>query len=338
MPSRTARQLAGGVSWTPLTAEELPELSGLLTAIEHYDEPVERHSVEELQEAYAEHGADPAHNARLGRDSGGTLVAYGWVHPFPGDTSPRRVYLDGGVHPGWRRRGIGQDLLDWQIERSREWYQETLQPEHGPLELRIAVEEKFTGRAALVTGRGFTAVRWFADMTCRFGELPGGIPALRQLPGIRIEPYRAEVSEQVRQAHNEAFADHWGSQPIPQVRWQQDLNAASSRPEWSWIAVDTETDEVAGYAMSSAYQQDWDAQGFREGWTDRLGVRRRWRNRGIAKALLIASMHSFQSAGLEAAGLGVDTDNPTGAFGLYARLGYERGETQVMYARTLDVS
>ena len=34
--------------------------------------------------------------------------------------------------------------------------------------------------------------------------------------------------------------------------------------------------------------------------------------------------------------LGVDTDNPHGAFGLYTRLGYEHGETQVMYARTLQ--
>lgn len=336
MGSRPIHSSTGSVSWTPLTAEELPDLSGLLTAIEHFDEPVERHSLEELQEAYAEYDADPTRNARLGRDAGGALVAYGWVHPFSGDTSPRRVYLAGGVHPGWRGRGIGGELLSWQIERSREWYAETRQPEHGPLELRIAVEEKFAEQAELVAEHGFSAVRWFADMTCRFNDLPGGVPPLQQLPGIRIEPYRPELGEQVREAHNEAFADHWGSQPVPQVRWQQDLSATSTRPEWSWVAVDADTDEVAGYAMSSAYQQDWDVQGFREGWTDRLGVRRRWRNRGIAKALLIASMHSFASAGLEAAGLGVDTDNPSGAFGLYTRLGYDRGETQVMYARTLD--
>ncbi|SDT41470.1 GNAT family N-acetyltransferase [Microlunatus soli] len=322
------------ISWSPVSEAELPELSGLLTAIEHFDEPSERHTIEELQEAYAEHGADPARNARLGRDSGGTLVAYGWLHPFPADTDPRRVFLAGGVHPGWRRRGIGHELLDWQIARAGEWYNENRRPEHGPLELRIAVEDKLADRAALIADRGFSAVRWFADMTCRFDELPSGLPAVPELPGIRIEPYSAEVSEEVREAHNEAFSDHWGSQPIPQIRWQEDLSAASTRPEWSWIAVDTDSGRIAGYAMSSAYQQDWEFQGFREGWTDRLGVRRDWRNRGIAKALLIASMHSFADAGLDAAGLGVDTDNPSGAFGLYARLGYERGETQVMYART----
>jgi ribosomal protein S18 acetylase RimI-like enzyme len=184
--------------------------------------------------------------------------------------------------------------------------------------------------------RRFEPVRWFADMSLKFSDLPDGLPAVPRIEGIRLEKFSVELSESVRQAHNEAFADHWGAQPVPADRWQTRLEATASRPEWSWVAVDTASGEVAGYAMNAAYPQDWEYQGFREGWTDRLGVRRRWRHRGIARALLIASMHSFVEAGLEAAGLGVDTDNPHGAFGLYTRLGYEHGETQVMYARTLQ--
>ncbi|HEY9292058.1 MAG TPA: GNAT family N-acetyltransferase [Microlunatus sp.] len=329
-----AKSQAASVQWSPLTEAELPEVSALMIAIEHFDEPAERHTLEELQEAFAEFGAEPEHNARIGRDPGGSVVAYGWVHPFIADVDPRRVFLDGGVHPGWRRRGIGHQLLDWELARAAEWDAQTRSPEHGPLQLMVPVEEKLIDRAGLVTDRGFTPVRWFADMSLKFDDLASGLPPVPELAGIRLEPFRRQASEAVRHAHNEAFSDHWGSQPVPQVRWRERLAASSTRSEWSWVAVDAESGEVAGYAMNAAYPQDWDFQGFREGWTDRLGVRRKWRNRGIAKTLLIASMHSFAGAGLDGAGLGVDTDNPSGAFGLYTRLGYHRGETQVMYART----
>nr|WP_239579034.1 GNAT family N-acetyltransferase [Microlunatus panaciterrae] len=162
-----------------------------------------------------------------------------------------------------------------------------------------------------------------------------GDPPTAPVPtGVTIVPFSDELSEGVRRAHNEAFADHWGSQPVDRTRWQEQLVRADARPEWSWVALDGETGEVTGYAMNAAYRQDWDAQGYSEGWTDRLGVRRAWRGRGIARALLCASMRSFADAGLEAAGLGVDSDNPTGAFQLYESLGYRAGETIVMHALT----
>ena len=322
------------LNWSALTQDDLPEVSGLLTAIEHFDEPSERHTLEELTEAFHETDADPQSNTRLGRDAGGTLIGFGWVHPFSSDVDPRRVFLDGGVHPGWRGKGVGHQLLDWQISRAADWDAQTRTADHGPVQLTIHIEEKLADRAELAADRDFAAVRWFADMSLKFDALDGPIPPVPVLDGIRIEPFTMERSEQVRQAHNEAFADHWGSQPVPETRWQERLRASASRAEWSWVATEADTGEVVGYAMNAAYPQDWESQGFREGWTDRLGVRRAWRGRRIAHALLLASMHSFADAGLQAAGLGVDTDNPSGAFGLYTRLGYERGETQVMYART----
>ena len=63
-------------------------------------------------------------------------------------------------------------------------------------------------------------------------------------------------------------------------------------------------------------------------------MRPAWRRRGIARALLAASMRSYAEAGLDAAGLGVDTENPTGAYGLYAEMGFVATNTTVLYART----
>lgn len=323
-----------GLVWQPIRRGDLEELSGLLTAIEHLDEPSSRHSIDELHEQYDEADTDPEHDSIIGRESGGTAVAYGWNHPILSDLDPRRVHLAGGVHPGWRRRGIGHVLLDWQLARAREWHAETARQGCGSLRVICPVEAKLADVHRLYQQAGLEAVRWFADMVLVFDGPP---PRFPPPAGIRLVPLSRKLYEPVRRAHNEAFADHWGSQPIDPTRWAEQLARSASRISWSWVALADTTSEVVGYATNAAYEQDWEAQGFSEGWTDRLGVRPGWRGRGIAKALLGASMMSFADAGVDAAGLGVDTDNPSGAFRLYESMGYRAADTTVMYVnRTQD--
>jgi mycothiol synthase len=321
-----------GLFWQPLRRCDVEELSRLLTAIEHLDEPSERHSIDELYEQVDEADTDSELDGIIGRDGGGTMVAYGWNHPMISDVSPRRVHLTGGVHPGWRRHGIGHALLAWQLVRAREWHAATAREGHGPLKVICAVDTKLSDVRRLYADAGLEPVRWFADMVLSFA---GAVPDFPPPAGIRLVPLSRKLFEAVRRVHNEAFADHWGSQPIDATRWAEQLGRAASRVSWSWVALEETTSEVVGYATNSAYQQDWESQGFSEGWTDRLGVRPGWRGRGIAKALLAASMRSFADAGLDAAGLGVDTDSPSGAFGLYESMGYRATATTVMYANRI---
>jgi ribosomal protein S18 acetylase RimI-like enzyme len=46
-------------------------------------------------------------------------------------------------------------------------------------------------------------------------------------------------------------------------------------------------------------------------------------------------MRAFAESGMEYAGLGVDTENASGALGVYERMGYVQDKRQVAYA--LDV-
>ena len=84
--------------------------------------------------------------------------------------------------------------------------------------------------------------------------------------------------------------------------------------------------------MSGRYEQDWAVLGYTTGYTDTLGVRRAYRGRRLAPALLAASMAAFRADGMQYADLDVDTENPSGAHSLYARLGYEVTHGSAMYS------
>ena len=295
VPGAASTQL----DWRPLVRTDLLELFGLLTAIELHDDPSERHSLDSLYEHFDAPESASGQNAIVGW-AGETPVAYGWNCVGSFDTAPRRVWLVGGVHPGWRRLGHGRTVMEWQLDRARHWHAETRREGHGRLQLIGNVDQLQTDRGQLFARFGFTAVRWYADMSRSIESCgdrrasrpsaadPGAsrLPALELADGLELVRWTPELSESVRHAHNAAFADHWGSQPVAAQVWQTDALRSSFRPEWSWVVLDRsgggEADDpvVAGYAMSSAYQQDWDATGVKEGWTDRLGVRPEYRGRG----------------------------------------------------------
>ena len=317
--------------WQPLTGADLDDLDTLLTAIEEVDDPGKCHTRSELQLTFAT-GPDPSPHGRLCRNADGLLVAYGWNHPLPQGSGPCRVHLSGGVHPEHRGQGIGHTLLAWQLEAARSWHGQGERASE-PLWSILYLDGHHPDQRQLYSDLGLRDVRWYADMT---RTLAPPLPQHEDPPGIRVVPLNRKRFEAVRLAHNEVFADHWDSRPIDRQGWEEQLVRPASRLSWSWVALAAETSEVVGYATNAAYEEDWAEQGFSEGWTDRLGVRPAWRGRGVARALLTASLRSFSDAGLDAAGLGVDSDDPSHAFDLYEELGYHATHIVVMFARTDD--
>ena len=64
-------------------------------------------------------------------------------------------------------------------------------------------------------------------------------------------------------------------------------------------------------------------------------ARRDWRRRGIAHALLAHALGAFAGRGLARAGLGVDSENPTGANALYEDVGMSSTSRFDIYERIL---
>ena len=76
--------------------------------------------------------------------------------------------------------------------------------------------------------------------------------------GLELVPWSAELDEEARLAHVEAFEDHWGSEPRSAEEWAQWYTGHRSfRPDLSVLAVDPASGEVAALVLCAAYPQDW---------------------------------------------------------------------------------
>ena len=76
--------------------------------------------------------------------------------------------------------------------------------------------------------------------------------------------------------------------------------------------------------------------GKKRGWTDPICVRKAWRRRGLARALLVQSILMFRELGYEQTFLGVDTQNPNRALALYESVGYQIDRQSCICRKPLD--
>ncbi|EPH02739.1 hypothetical protein HMPREF1531_02050 [Propionibacterium sp. oral taxon 192 str. F0372] len=323
----------GSLEWSFIHRTDLVELAELRAAIEYFDAPVVTRSLDDLVADFDQPHAHPTHHAVVGRDKGGTIVAYAWNHITPPTQHRPHVWMEMGVHPAWRHHHIGLSLVDWSVERARRWYRH-IAADHdvAPMWVGCAVDEGSRVADDIIEAGLLDAQRWFFDG--RRGledDLPLVIPPV----GIELRPYASEMCEEVRRAHNLAFSTRIGAHDVDAESWQASITRADCRPEWSWIAVRLgEENRVIGYAINSEIMEP--DTGERIGWTERFGVVSGARGLGLGHALLAASMNSFQEAGCSGAGIGVDTDRVNQAERLFGDLGYEFDARMVLFGRSFE--
>jgi mycothiol synthase len=316
-----------GLTWRPLGLDLLATWHALHEALNAADGGHERLGIDDLRDELEPGWIDLARDSRVGLDADGVARAFGLVQVRPGDVTLLRAPCWGGVHPQWRGRGVGRALLTWQTGRAAEIVaaRRAALGTDAPAGALMIVEEQAESAARLAARVGFHLSRYFFVMR---RDLSDPLPTPQSPDGLRLISFEKAVAadpgldDRLRLAHNEAFEEHWGFQPWSADTWQQwETGQRDFRGDWSFIALDG--DEIAGYALSAGFRNEWALDGYTQGWTSKLGVRSAWRGIGLAKALLTASMQAFAADGIQYAGLDVDSDNPTGAVGLYNALGYQ---------------
>src|SRR4051794_22519159 len=316
--------------WSAPTVADVPAWTELFAAVEAEDHLGEVLAEEDVGSVLGLSYFDAARDGRLLWTPEGELVASGIVECRP-STRHHRVGLPGTVRPSWRGRGIGSALLTWQVERGLQLAAELGKESRLEGWLELEAPEGDAVRSELFADHGFTPLRYYLEMRRPLNE---PIAEVALPAGLTLEPFDRARDADVRVAHNEAFLDHWGSTGLDEETWGLWVSGHHDfRPDLSFVVYDGE--QIAGYALNSVHPNDWPLLGFTEGWTHQLGVRRPWRGRGVARALLHATFTAFRAEGLEFAALDVDAENPSGALALYLGMGYARDRCRVAWGRDL---
>jgi mycothiol synthase len=311
-------------------ASDIPVLTRITNAAMEADGISDRHTVEQMTlELRPDERSDPAYDLVVA-EVGGTMVGFAkveWVDTTDG-LREYRSWCE--VDPAWRRRGIGSALFESARQRIGE-----VAAGHDVELPRVAgcsAAESDAGAHALYRRHGYEAVRWFFHMTRDLAD-PIVEPPLPE--GIEVRPVTREDARRIFEADIEAFMDHWGGFDHSDAQFNKWVDESTFEPSLHIVAFDG--DEIAGAVINTIYPQANQELGVDRGWLDSVFVRRPWRRRGLAKALVARSLTIFRERGMAEGILGVDADNPTGALGVYESNGFVVTEKFTAYRRPFEV-
>lgn len=318
-----------GLSARPIEKDDAAAWAELLAAKEKVDAEGENYDADDLLEELADPKLDPALDT-IGVWSGEQMAGYGVVRTPDEVVDVHRIHTEGAVHPEWRGRGVGSALVPWLVRRATELHHERQPGAEG--EVNTGAIDTNTGALELLTGLGYEPCRYFFTMQRDLGA-PVEVPPVPD--GLRLIPFTPEYDELLRLTHNEVFMDHWGSSPKSAESWKTWFTGARAfRPELVYLVLDG--DEVVAYTNGYEYVADTEATGIREVYIGQVGTKRSHRGRGLAALALAKVMAEAKASGFQRASLGVDADNPTGALGLYERLGYTTKNRWISHRLPID--
>jgi mycothiol synthase len=239
-------------------------------------------------------------------EADGALAAVGWFDVLAGGESGFAI---GAVHPSWKGRGLGAQV----VERA-----EARAEHHGISRLHQFSFATDGAARALFLGRGYHEVRRFYEMAIELDEPP-------EVPAVGIETLDLDEAEAFHHALDEAFQDHWEHNSWPFAQWWERQTRSPGFDPSLWFVV-RDGDELAAVSRNEANRNGG-------GYVAAIGVRRPWRGKGYAKALLLHTFREFFDRGISRVTLGVDAESPTGATHLYERVGMHVEQEHVFYEK-----
>ena len=231
--------------------------------------------------------------------------------------------------PQWRGKGVRRALLRRNERRLREIAGS--QPADGPCMFEAWASDTEPHWESLLLEAGYKEIRHGFEMVRPDLE---DIPDLPLPEGLEVRPVQDEHIDTIWDAAREAFRDHWG-----ETEWQQEWleewrESPTFMPHLWQVAWDG--DEVAGMVQSFINEAENEEYGRKRGYTENISVRRPWRRRGLARALIARSFKVIKELGMTEAALGVDALNPNGALQLYRSMGFEVAKRHTTYRKPLD--
>jgi mycothiol synthase len=296
------------------TPADMDAVVALLLACDMADfGEAEAHEPDEVQRWWAKETTWLVHTQT------GELIAY--VSLDDANQEHVRFYTSILVQPERRAQGLELALLDLLEHTARQLAQ------HAPPAARPIITQGISGRDTmqrdLLLARDFAYLRTFWTMRIDQTEPP---PAPEWPAGITLRTYQPGQDDRaVYDVVEEAFHDHWDFQPTPFEEWLERTTRPAFDPALWFLALDGE--QIAGATLCTNEAQ--------RGWINKVAVRRPWRKRGLALALVRHALGAFWARGVRRVELGVDAASITNAQKVYERAGMHPIMEYVIYEKSL---
>lgn len=301
----------------PVTPDDASAVHGLLEAAEAVDRTEEHYAVEDVVEELSNEMIDLARDWVV-VERGDEVVAHCRLLPRAVADGELRLSVDGVVHPAHRGQGIASHVVPLMIERAHAFVAER------GADLRAVITAQALssnqGAEEVFAANGLLPHRWSFVMTA---DLSSPAQAAPPLPDDYALATWADIDpDDLRLVHNVAFVGHPGFSPWSEEMWRQWVSGSRNfRPALSLLARDAHG-EVAAYVQTSEFDAMEAATGVRDAFVAKVGTLPGHRRRGLAGALLRIALARYREAGFDTSTLDVDSENPTGALGIYQRAGF----------------
>lgn len=265
-------------------------------------------------------GANLAEDSLLVFATDGSLAAHADVF--------NRRYLQlsvyGGVHPEHTHRGLGTYITRW----GEAWIGDRMK--RAPTDAQVTVQHYVNSHnapaCALMESLGYTYMHTIYVMRIEMDEPP---PAPQSIDGVRIRTFMPSQDERATfEAVEEAFRDIRGRPAGDYERWL-DFTVKDRQDAGLWfLAEDERSGEIVGTCLARAVPGSG-------GWVGGVGVRRPWRRRGLALAMLHTAFGEYYRRDIREVELSVDAGSPSNAPGLYTRAGMQVSQSVSLYRKEL---
>lgn len=255
-------------------------------------------------------------------------IAYSRVDWYQEEDPNDRIYsLFAFINPEWRGKGIEKTMLLWCENRLREIAES--HPEDSKRFFQMGTDTAKTSAVQLFESLGYKPVRYGFEMSRTLEN----IPEVELPEGIETRAVEDKDIRKIWDASVEAFRDHWGFSPPTEKDFDGYRKSKYFQPELWQVAW--HGDKIVGSVLNFINHDSNEKYNKKRGWTEEITTHRDYRRKGIAKALIVRSMHMHKAQGMTEVALGVDTNNPNGALQLYESLGYQQVKTWVTYRKPL---
>ncbi len=312
---------------------DLSKMGQALQASYDTDKVEQVYTLEEMKNSYAHlSNCDPYKDLIIAEIDGEVIGYSRGAWNIDQNNGGCIYYFGGFLAPQWRRKGIGSAMLQWIENRLREIA--SSHPTDHDKFFQVFLSETETARAAMLEKSGYSPIRYFHEMVRSSLE---NIPVFALPDGLEVRPVLPEHYRLIWDAAEEANIDHWGFSHSTEEDYQWWLSEKTYFQTHLWqVAWDVEKEQVAGQVRTFINNVENEKYSRKRGYTEFISVRRPWRKRGLARALIARSLHVQKEQGMIESALGVDSENISGATRIYEDCGFVVDKRNPIYRKPVN--